>query len=109
MRKLINTVVAGLMAQWYVIKRLFTKKGQKELAIDDMNQKLQEALMEKTSDKIKLRRKIFKDYASKKQGFSRYIPFKVKSNERIKKEVIRKYGDEMNDVGLKITDNLELK
>lgn len=108
-KRLINPVIAGILVQWYTFSKMFTKRGQKELELDDINAKLMEALQEKTSEKIALRRKIFRDYASKKPKRSRFIPFRGKSNEKIKAEVVGKYGEEMNQVGLKITDDLQLK
>lgn len=86
-----------------------TKKGRRKLIVEDINSKLAAELEAKTTNKIKTRRKIIKDFHNRKPGFSKYIPNKRKSNEKLKFEVLSKYGKEMNQVGLKITDDLKLK
>ena len=108
-KSIINTVLIKLAHQWYIFTRMLTKKGRKELELDDINEKLSEALIEKSSSKISLRRKILRDYATRKPARSKFIPTRVKSAEKIKKEVEAKYGAEMREVNLKITDKLELK
>lgn len=102
-------IINKIMKFFYKIWKNSTKKGRQELKVDEINKALALELQKKSTNKIKLRRKILRDYNSRKPALSLFIPQKGKNREKVKAEVKKKYGNEMSEVGLKITDDLQLK
>lgn len=102
-------IFTALMASIKKLIKSFTQQGKRELKINSINEALAKELSAKNSQKLNLRRRILKDYNSRKPSISKFIPSKGKNTEKVRVEVERKYGDQMNKVGLKLNQNLQLK
>lgn len=109
MKRLFFTVIVNLLSQWSFLGKLFTKKGRAELEVEDMNEKLKAAILEQNKAKRGLKKKIIREYNSKKTGVSRFIPFKGKSREKIAAEIKTEFGEEMKEVGLTLGKDLSFK
>lgn len=97
------------VAQFFI--RLWRwKKVKEDKKYDDILDKLNVALQKKSIAQDQLKGEIM-IYMKKFLGvgvFSRFIPKKYRNDAKVVLEVRKKFGDRMDELGVKITDNAVL-
>lgn len=88
----------------YLINFRTIRKFQK------INGKLEQTLEDREVDRIILKGKIIKMVRKflRVDAKSKYIPKHMKNNAEIRERVLAEFGEQMNKLGIKINDKLEL-
>lgn len=101
MKSLFLKIVLFLKSLWYIRKTLRFRR---------INKKLYKTIEDREVDRIILKGRIVKmvkEYIAINTS-SQFIPPWYKSNAEIKEEILIKYGDDMERLGIKIYNNLKL-
>lgn len=108
-RRLILLVWMGIRPQWELFIKMMTRSGREDLELEDINKRLELAIIEQEKKKIVLRRKILRHFNRQiRIHNSRFIKPKGKSYHHITMECEKLFGEEMRKVNLTLTDKLEL-
>jgi DUF1009 family protein len=89
----------------------FLKKFKKMRVFKKANEELEKYLREREVNRIILKGTIIKMVRKylRADALSKYIPKDRKNNTEIKERILAEFGDRMKSLGIRITDNLELK